>query len=59
MIMKPYGRHKPSNICQCVMCGPDKKSKGRKKAERSRAKKEIRDEVSKVDKRRDMQSRDS
>lgn len=47
--MKPYGHKYPAKLCQCVQCGPDKKAKTRKKVERQKAKKEIKNEVSKKD----------
>lgn len=59
MIMKPYGGHKLSGFCQCSQCGVPKKLKGPKKSERQKAKKEIRDETSKVDANSDMSRGDS
>ena len=50
--MKPYGRHAPFKGCFCEMCRS--RNKPVKKAARQKAKKEIKDEVSKVDKKTDM-----
>lgn len=55
--MKPYGRHKPFKGCYCEQCRPNTKSI--KKTARQKAKKEIRDEASKMGKKSDMQDRDS
>lgn len=57
--MKPYGQHKPFKGCQCIQCGTDKKAKDKKKAERRRAKNEIKDEISKMGKKPDMSRGDS
>ncbi len=57
MIMKPYGVHKLSGFCQCSQCGVPKNLKGPKKSERQKAKKEIRDEVSKVGTKSDVRDR--
>lgn len=51
--MKPYGQHNAFKGCKCRDCNPDR-NKGQKSAERQKAKKEIKDEISKVAKKTDM-----
>jgi hypothetical protein len=55
--MRPYGNHYPRKLCQCIQCGPDKKSKARKKSVRQAAKKEITNELRKPDKKGKMPPR--
>ncbi len=55
--MKPYNKHETFKGCYYEQCGSDIRSTS--KTARQKAKKEIRDEFSKVDKKSDMYSWDS
>ena len=52
--MKPYGQHKGYKGCHCSQCRQNKHLKAKKTSERQRAKKEIRNELSKVVKKEDV-----